>query len=162
MEDQYGWGGEGYAHSNLQLCGTPSTSLRNRGGQKNQKHLKGHSLCWTYCMRESPACWSSTCSFWVTIAPWRKKTEDMVLPSAGSRLLQGFRLSRNWKPGTTLSKAKSCCLSATQGSQLLLASVVRVQVLTVAGEKICSMDAIWYVAAVCHYPTKAQGRLQPL
>lgn len=63
---------------------------------------------------ESPVLWGSTCSFWVTTDPWSKKTKGMVPPSRGSRLLQGFCLSRNWKPGTTLSKARLFYLSAMQ------------------------------------------------
>lgn len=84
------------------------------GTREVRKIRRGTVCVWIYCMRESPARSGSTCSFWVTIAPWSKKTEGKVLPSEGSRLLQGFCLSRNWKPGTTLSKAKFFCLSAMQ------------------------------------------------
>lgn len=90
-----------------------STSLRNRGFRKTRSTQR-NSLCWIYCMRESPALWGLMCSFWVTIASQSKKNKGMVPPSAGYRLLQGFCLSRNWKPGTTLSKASFFYLSAMQ------------------------------------------------
>lgn len=91
----------------------PSTSLRNREFRKARSTWRD-SLNWIYCMREAPALWGPMCSFWVTIAPWSKKNKDMAPPSAGSRLLQGSCLSRNWKPGTTLSKARFFYLNAMQ------------------------------------------------
>lgn len=114
MDDQYGWAGERCPHSNyshLQLRGT-HLPVWGTGGSGKPEVPEG-IVCVEYIVWESPL-WGPVCSFWVTIAAWSKKTKGMVPPSAGSRLLQSFCLSRNWKPRTTLSKARFFYLSAMQ------------------------------------------------
>lgn len=116
MDDQYGWAGERCPHANyshLQLHGT-HLPVWGTGGSGKPEVPEG-TVYVEYIVWESPHPSEAQCAhFEWPLPPWIKKTKGRIPPSAGARLLQGFCLSRNWKPGTTLSKARIFYLSAMQ------------------------------------------------